>query len=85
MKASDLLDFDRAYDLIEERSENFENGLSDIGFLTKFRKRVLAKTATPDAANLLRIFEKSPLTYFSWRRPNDRTVANVSTNVEKNF
>lgn len=85
MKASDLLDFDRAYDLIEERSENFENGLSDLGFLSKFRKRVLTQTATPDAANLLRIFEKSPLTYFAWDCPNDRTVANVSTNVEKNF
>lgn len=85
MKASDLLDFDRAYELIEERSENFDNGLSDIGFLTKFRKRVLSQTAKPDAVNLLRIFEKSPLTYFAWDCPSERTVANVSTNVEKNF
>ncbi|MFZ3233474.1 MAG: PAS domain S-box protein, partial [Patescibacteria group bacterium] len=85
MKAADLLDFDRAYDLIEERSENFENGLADLGFLTKFRKRVLTQVSTPDAANLLRIFEKSPLTYFAWECPNDRTVSNVSTNVAKNF
>lgn len=85
MRAADLIDFDRAFSLIEERSEGFENGLADIGFLAKFRKRVLARPQSSDAANLLRIFEKSPLTYFCWRHPKDRSVANVSSNVTKNF
>ncbi len=80
-----MLDFDRAFSLIEERSEGYENGLSDLGFLTKFRKRVLEGLRSSDPSNLLRIFEKSPLTYFSWNCPKDRSVASVSSNVGRNF
>lgn len=80
-----MLNFDNAINVVERESDRFENGLVDLGFLTKFRKRVLAQSGLSMSGELVKLLETSPLTYFAWGCAREKTVTNVSPNVVRNF
>ncbi len=91
LKASEILDFKTAFRLVEERSDQFENGLADLGFLSKFQARCLDGTANRTApalendssTSIERLFLEGPLAYFSWECPKEKTVHATTPNVER--
>lgn len=91
LKTSEILDFKTAFTRVEERSDRFENGLADLGFLAKFQARcidgVTGRTASikedGPSFSIERLFHDGPLAYFSWECPKEKIVRATSPNVER--
>ncbi|MDQ1343477.1 MAG: hypothetical protein QG650_196 [Patescibacteria group bacterium] len=83
LKAEKVLDFDSAFSHIERSSDGFSNGDADVGFLTKFERRVLLSGKT--AEMISDVFENGPLTYFVWDSRDRFRATGVSPNVSRNF
>lgn len=89
LKISEIFDFDTVIARVEARSEESENGLSDLGFLVKFRARSLSQGSASIKDILQNEFEallrEGPLAYFSWACPREKTVLAASANAERVF
>lgn len=84
LTVSDILNFDAAFKRVEERSDEFTNGLSDLGFLSKFKARVISKSQN-ERLEFEKLLETGPFAYFSWKCLQTKTVEEASVNVPRIF